>query len=79
MKVRLNEIEVIAWHKENKEVVPIQFRMDYKETVKVEQIIDIKKEKKAGIDAFVYECQTGGRRYTLKFFPSRSQWILYKM
>ena len=79
MKVVLNEIEVVAWHKENNEVVPLQFRMDYKKAVKIEQIIEVTKEKKAGIDAFVYECQTGDRRYTIKFFPSKSQWILYKI
>lgn len=46
MKVVLNEIEVVAWHKENNEVVPLQFRMDYKKTVKIEQIIEVTKKRR---------------------------------
>lgn len=86
MKIVALPIKIIAvFEPENKPPIPYKFKVkigDSMETVKVDKIISTEKKRVAGIDSFIYQCQSyiNGieRRYELKYIIGNCQWQLYK-
>lgn len=82
MKTVNKDIEVIAYFSANKEPIPLKFKLDDK-SVAVDKIISKEKQKRAGEDMFVFECQSeiNGeiKRYVLKYVVSKCKWYLFKI
>jgi len=87
MKILAKPIEAAVWFKSNEKPHPVKFRyIDLEgqvQYVNVDNIIDIKETKMAGIKAFVYRCQSdiSGTLmvYELKYLVNECRWELYKM
>jgi len=70
---------------EPKPPVPCKFKIkeDGKEIVVViGSVLDCRKEKKSGIESWIYQCQSIihgiQKRYELKYIPARCEWLLHK-
>lgn len=87
MKIIAKEIEMVAWFRINGDVQPIKFRMKEpgKEwiSVRVDKVMDRKKERIAGNEMLVFKCQSyvqGMEKvYEIKYDIESCQWILFKI
>lgn len=87
MKVISQPIEMIAWFKDKDYPKPLKFRMSTKssalEVIKVNKIHEMREEKLAGIQSYVYKCSSSinntTKVYELKYIIDKCQWILYKL
>lgn len=86
MKIVAKPIEMIAWFKPDGGIRPIRFRMmvdDEYQVIPISQIISIKKEKLAGNEMFVFDCQSKmghvEKRFEVKYEVDTCQWMLYKI
>lgn len=86
MKVISKKIDMIAYFKNNGEINPIKFKLDNENEVKIikiDKIIDIKKEKLCGNKMMVFTCSSiidGIENiYEIKYDIERYTWILFKI
>lgn len=88
MKIISKPIKIIAiFECEKRPPRPYKFKWENEKgeetTVIVDRVIDVCKQKIAGIECLVYKCQSiignMDKRYELKYILSDCQWQLYKM
>lgn len=87
MQVLNKNIDMIVWFKANGEPVPIKFRINDENensfTVKIDKILSCERQKKAGQDIYLYDCETLAenctKRYTLKYMVASCNWYLFKL
>lgn len=87
MKVVARPIEMVAWFDKFGNPNPVRFRMteegDEQITIKIDRILQRAKEKLAGNNMIVFQCQSciNGleKVYELKYELSTCKWILFKI
>lgn len=87
MKLIAKPIEMIAWFSQDGTIQPVRFRLlDQNQAwqiIKIEKIISIIKERKAGNPVILYKCQSiikgNCRIYELKYELNTCSWILFKI
>lgn len=86
MRVVAKNIDVIASFVEEKQPLPIKFRFkesDTNKVINVDKVICVEKERLAGIEAYVYRCQSVigeyEKIYELKYNINECRWLLYKI
>lgn len=87
MKVIAKPIEMIAWFKEDGTPNPIRFRLKNEDeastVIKVDKILYCQKEKLAGNNMLVFNCQSvieGMEKiYELKYEVATCRWVLFKI
>lgn len=87
LKVLAKKIEVIAWFKAGGAIRPIRFRIQNEDktyqTIRVDKILSVDKEKLAGNFMYLYRCQSvidGVEKYfELKYELDSCEWMLFKM
>lgn len=87
MKIINKTIEVIAHHTEDFKVIPLRMKVRDKndgfQTYKIDRIIYSKDDKWAGQKYTRYDCQGlikgKEKRYELRYFYEKRQWVLYKI
>lgn len=87
MKLIAKPIEMVAWFTQDGKIHPVRFRVltdkEVWQTIKVNQIISVDHEKKAGNPVILYKCQSviGGvcKIYELRYERNTCSWTLYKI
>lgn len=87
MKLIAKPIEMIAWFAQDGTIHPIRFRIlndqETLQVIKVDKIISIHKEKKAGNPVNIYKCQSAingvHKIFELKYELNTCSWILFKI
>lgn len=87
MKLIAKPIEMIAWFAQDGAIHPIRFRLlndqEALQIIKVDRIVSIHKEKKAGNPVIVYKCQSVIKGvykiFELKYELNTCSWILFKI
>lgn len=87
MKLIAKPVDMVAWFTQDGEIHPVRFRiMNHKEvwqTIKVNHIVSVNHEKKAGNPVIIYTCQSmiNGvcKIYELRYERNTCSWTLYKI
>lgn len=87
MKVIRREIDIICWFDKEGNPKPLRFKISDKDginnVIKINDIISSSKEKLAGNQMIVFECQgfINGllKRFVIKYELSTCKWILFKI
>ncbi len=87
MQVLNKNIDMIVWFKANGELIPIKFRINDENentfTIKIDKILSCERQKRAGQDIYLYDCQTLAgecvKRYILKYMVGSCNWYLFKV
>jgi hypothetical protein len=87
MKVVAKPIEMVAWFDKEGKPHPSRFRFtnsdQEEEVIKVERVITRDKEKLAGNDMLIFNCQSYVnntlKEYQIKFEIRTCRWILFKI
>ena len=79
MKVIMQEIETIIYFDARKDPQPIRFRLDddmgEKRTISIDKVNSVRKDKRAGHKALIYDCQALQLIYNIDTYS----WFLYKI
>jgi len=86
MKIVAKPIEVVAWFDEKGNVHLVRFKLKNEDesntVIKVDRVICVDKEKLAGNNMLIYNCQSviNGieKVYELKYELNTCKWILFK-
>lgn len=87
MHIVAKPIEIIVWFRDEDHPRPVRFRLQDRDgawtPVRVDRIIEVLSQKKAGTDSLIYRCQSEIRgkqtRYELQYLIRESRWVLYKI
>ncbi|MGI6722674.1 MAG: hypothetical protein ACOX4I_09140 [Anaerovoracaceae bacterium] len=88
MKILAKPIKtIVVFEPADRPPIPYKFKIEGEhgdvETIRIDKILYCHRERIAGVESIVYECQSaiGGKekRYELKYLLSKCQWQLYKM
>jgi len=87
MRIVSKPIEMIAWFPTKNQPRPLRFRIQQSdesyEVIHVHRIQEVRKERLAGIDSFVFRCESEVRNqlqiYELKYLIRECRWLLYKI
>lgn len=85
MKLVAEWVDCIAWFNKDGIPTPIKFKITEDEdyVIKVDKVIDRRKEKLAGIPMFVYNCigiiNGLEKCFELKFDIENCKWMLWRM
>ena len=87
MKIVVKPIEVVSWTDINGNIRPLRFKIINEDesisVLKIERVCYIDKEKFAGNNLLVFNCQSiiNGieKQYELKYELSSCKWILFKI
>ncbi len=87
MKIVARPIETIALFCGVAPPRPLRFRFSGEDgswvVVRVEQILETRKDRTGGCDSYLYLCQSlvqgQRRRYEIKYLVAETRWVLYKI
>lgn len=87
MKVIMQEIETIIYFDARKDPQPIRFRLDddmgEKRTISIDKVNSVRKDKRAGHKALIYDCQAIIQKrlcpLQLIYNIDTYSWFLYKI
>ena len=87
MKVVARPIEMVAWTDTKGIINPVRFKIIKEDgtnsVVKIDKIISVDKEKLAGNNMLVYQCQSSvngaDKLYEIKYELATCRWILFKI
>ena len=82
-----SDIEVVAKFKKNENPIPIKFKIVNSDgsfaIIKIDKILSSNKENLAGLESFVYNCQSEADgesiNYQIRFFLRSCTWKFYGM
>lgn len=87
MRIVARPIETIALFRGVSPPRPLRFRFAGEDgswvVVRVGQILETRKDRTGGCDAYLYLCQSPvqgqQRRYEIKYLVTEARWVLYKI
>jgi hypothetical protein len=87
MKILAKPVEIVSHTTANGEINPLRFRLKKEDesysVLKIEKVLFKQSEKVAGVDAFVYRCQSKingiDKLFEVKYLIRECKWILWKM